>query len=487
MDVHLPDGRILRGVPDGTTKAQIAAKLNIHPETGQTQPNMKSSPAEEFQHEHPFIRTVGRAARAGVAGVSSLADLALLVPKSAALGIGLGAEKMGATNFGRSLQRVGLTPSMADTNREIVDQAAGGRLRPTGTIDKIGDFAGELIASAAPFAKGDEVVNALKSPGVGDAVKATLNPQGIFTNKYPNQKITSDVLKKQAGAAYKAVEESGAVFPSSFTDDFLEKASGVKPKTLAGQLTTGTDAADSLLERWAPLSGKPLNINDIQDMDEGLSQLIDGFWKNGRLEKEGKKLFDIQSSLREMVDNTEAGGALSEARKLWSKSARMKDIERIITRSEQSDNPATAIKTGFRTLYNNPNRIKGFSTAEREAVKKVADGGPLNDVLKTFGSRLLALAGAVKGGPAGAAVSYAGTKVLRDAATNTQLSKANKVAELIAGGANKTGPLLTNQGALATIGATNAGGQKLLPKPAYLPAPSNPYTSAMAAELMRGR
>lgn len=441
-------------------------------ETGQKTESVGLSPAQEFQNDQPLLRTLGRGIRSVTSGLASVADLPLLAVKTAALGGGLAAENMGAPEIGRGLQRVGMLPSMADSTRALIDQATGDRLKPTGTIDKIGDFAGEMISSAAPFARGADIISkAVKGPGIKDAVSGTLNPQGyaerVFVNKRPvPRKITSEVLKKQAGSAYKAAEESGDILPASFTDEFLEKASKVKPKTVAGQLTTGRDAADDLLDRWAALSNKPLTINDIQDMDEGLSQLIDGFWKNGRLEKEGKKLFDIQTTLREMVENTDGGGTLAEARKLWAKSSRMKDIERVITRAEQGENPAQAIKTGFRTLYNNPNRIKGFSKAEREAIKKAAESGFATDLLKTFGSRLIPIASTIKGGPMGAAAGYASAALSRDAAARLQLSKANKIAEIIAKGPPVSNPpLLTNQGVAALLATTNAAGQKLLPKP----------------------
>ncbi len=55
MDVTLPDGRVIRGVPDGTTKAQLAAKLKANgiaaPEEWNEQPKQDTSAADFVKRE----------------------------------------------------------------------------------------------------------------------------------------------------------------------------------------------------------------------------------------------------------------------------------------------------------------------------------------------------------------------------------------------------------------------------------------------------
>jgi hypothetical protein len=127
------------------------------------------------------------------------------------------------------------------------------------------------------------------------------------------------------------------------------------------------------------------------------------------------------------------------ARAKWAQAARMRDVEHIMTRAQMMDNPATALKTGFRTLYNNKSRIAGYTAEEKEAIKLAAEG-KYTDVLRTFGSRLIPIATAVKGGGlVGDAGAYAASAANRKAAELLQMKRANDVRRAI-GSRKITGP-----------------------------------------------
>ena len=124
---------------------------------------------------------------------------------------------------------------------------------------------------------------------------------------------------------------------------------------------------------------------------------------------------------------------VNQGRKLWSTSAKLSDIERIIQRAELMDNPAQGLKSGFRTMLNNPNRLRGFSKEERKAIRNAAESGVVTDLFRTFGSRLIPIATTATGGGIGStALATAGTIASRDSATRLQLGKANVLADLIA-------------------------------------------------------
>jgi len=137
------------------------------------------TPSQQFAAEHPFARTLGRAGRATLTGLSSLVDTALLVPKTAALGIGLGLESLGAEKVGSALQNIGMIPSQADATRQIVDKATGDRLKPNNWIDKGGDFLSELITSSAPFASAPQAIQSVakNGPTGGSAIRAAFQPE----------------------------------------------------------------------------------------------------------------------------------------------------------------------------------------------------------------------------------------------------------------------------------------------------------------------
>lgn len=443
------------------------------------------SPQQQNAKEHPVARTFGRAGRSALAGLGSLADIGLLVPKTAALGVGLGAEKMGAEGFGGWLQRLGATPSMADTSRQIVDNATGGVLQPTGKIDQAGDFIGEMIAASVPFSKAPQALNAIapSPPTAGTALKSVLDPETAL-NQLPNvqgmstpAKFTTTDQAKVAGDAYKKAQEYGGLLKQEATNTWLDDIyKKVMPQTSAGKIAAGKDTAvSSVMQRLEGLRDSPLSLDEVQEIDEILGDAIDGEFGIKGLTKQGKKILDIQNSFRDMVENAdesmfagtkEGFDYLKRGRQEWSKLMKMKDIERIISRAEMSEQPANAIKSGFKTLYNNPSRMRGFTKEEQAFIKKAANEGVALELLRGVASRLFGIGSAVAGGPTGYAIGKGAEMGARSLRENAMMGRADNLINLISGQAARNDtPLLTNQGALAAIAGTQSGGQQMLPRP----------------------
>lgn len=253
---------------------------------------------------------------------------------------------------------------------------------------------------------------------------------------------TSDEIRKHAGDLFQQAERTGGILKPEFTDKFVDVVERMKPQTEIGQIVGGDSAFTKVVDKLSQIRGRPMTLNAAQELDELLGEAIDGFIEMGRPTKQGKKLIDIQSTLRNMIDtadeNLVVGGkggfqSLKEARKMWSTSYKMGDIERIIQRAEMYDQPATAIKTGFRTLYNNPNKMRGYSDAERQAIKKAAETGVVSDLLRTAGSRLVPIvAGASTGGLGTTAAAAAGSMASRGIAARMQVGRAENAARAVA-------------------------------------------------------
>jgi hypothetical protein len=313
-------------------------------------------------------------------------------------------------------------------------------LRTGNLAQRVGKSAAVGASSAGLYGTGTADSDRLKS-GAESAISgatfgALLPVVGKALQSKPIIK-TAEEVKDMASKAYSKATSAGGVLKPTFVNKFIENAKKVQPQTKAGKLIAGENEVSKLTSRLDSLKGKSLSLDEAQEVDEIFGDLIDSQIRDGRLTKEGKKIMDIQNNFRTMIEKapeSEVAGSkvgfesLKEARKLWSKTMKINDIQRIIQRAEMMDNPATGIKTGFRTLANNPKRMRGFTKKERDLINKAAKSGLATDGLRVLGSRLIPIGSLVSGsGASGVAAAQIGSKLSRDAATKIQQQKAMKI------------------------------------------------------------
>lgn len=133
--------------------------------------------------------------------------------------------------------------------------------------------------------------------------------------------------------------------------------------------------------------------------------------------------------------------ALNNGRALYSASARMSTMQNIVENANMTDNPATAIKTGFRNLAKqlrvNP---RGYTPEEVDAINHAGQTGILTGALKTMGGKLMsgfaggmggAVGGGIPGGLLGAAVGEGVGFPMRAAANYLQGNRAQQAINMI--------------------------------------------------------
>lgn len=468
---------VIHEFPEGTSQDVIRGALQR-----KYAPQPQLTPAQEFANESPIGRTIGRTVRTGLTGLSSLADIGLLVPKTAALGAGMVAENMGAEGLGRTLQSFGATPTMAETTRSLIDQATGGKLQDINGIEKAASFGGELISGSVPFTKAPQAMGMLNQPTIKTAVTSMLDPETALNQLPAVQKTsmlprpTAENVRKQAGQLYKTATQKGGVIKPEIVDNFIDELQRtVKPQDEVAAALTKDDPANEALSIFEELMrGKEMTLDRLQAVDEALTQKIDKYVELGRPKKEGLGLLKIQDKLRKTIGDVDEsmieGGkegfeALKQGRKLWSKAAKMRDIEAIMTRAEMSDQPANAMRAGFKTLYNNPNRIRGYSAEEKDLIRRAAKDNLPMEVLRGVASRLFGIGSGVAGGPAGFAVGKGLEMGARGLRENMANARAQGVIDLISGYSPPSNPLLTPQGSAALIGATGSQGTQMIAPP----------------------
>lgn len=469
--VVMPNGDRVR-FPDDMPRDQIRDMIakKFPQETAQLGTGV-STPAQETpsigDQAKRQLGLTGRYVAEGLAGIADLPNAAinygLIGPANALAGLDIPEVPYASRGVGKYLTELGVPEPQGGLERVVGDvsralSGVGGTTSLASAASKYAPALGALAKDAAlqgRAAIGSAVgAGTTREMGGGPLAQlaAGLTGGGLasMTRAKPATPITSESLKAQASSLYDDATKQGGVLTPKFTDRFLEEVDEVLPQTSAGKMIAGEDDVSKIVTRIKGLKGKPITLAEAQEIDEFLGDRIDDFTELGSLKKQGKKLLEIQSSFRDLIENagesdvlgSKAGfAALKEGRKLWSRALKTRDIERIIERASMMDQPANGIKSGFRTLLNNPKRMRGFTTKEEvAAIKDAAKSGVIGEALRIPGSRLFPITSAAVGtlgGPLGGLASTiaAGTAsgVSRSLRERYQFGKAYKALSKISG------------------------------------------------------
>lgn len=315
----------------------------------------------------------------------------------------------------------------------------------------VGSASGALYG-AGEAETGERVDTAQDAAKFGAVAGGALPVLGSALRKFKGkstQGLSADDINSMAHDAYKKAADEGGILKSSFTDKFIEKVDDINPQTEAGKLLAGDNPVTKISKSLKELKGKNLSLDEAQEIDEFLGDAIDSLTDRGVTTKQSMKLSELQGNFRRLIDeateqdvigNKEGFEALKEGRRLWSRSSKLRDIEKIIIRAEMTNNEASALKTGFRNLYSNPSKMRGFTPEEKSLIKKAAETGVVGDLLGILGSRLNPIIAMGAGsGFTGTAAAQAASMSARDAATRLQLNRAAKLANAISKDVAKSG------------------------------------------------
>jgi hypothetical protein len=195
MDVRLPDGTILKNVPDGTTKAQLTEKLAANGyDIGMLggAPVAEAAPAEQVSPRRQMVEAELRSAAAPFAGFSKGAGNIMFGGQRL---VGKGLEALGATETGQALQ--------TDAARRQAEQEAfiAPYREVAPAMTGAGEFTGEVVSTlpvGGVIAKGVS-----KIPGAGNVAEA-IRTAGFRTGAAAPTTLggrAADIATRAAGGA----------------------------------------------------------------------------------------------------------------------------------------------------------------------------------------------------------------------------------------------------------------------------------------------
>lgn len=402
--------------------------------TGAMQKMYAAAPQQSPDMGDQAIRQLGLTSRYLIEGPSSIAtgigDLA---------NTGINAVTGGINNLaGTNIPQLGMpSQSVSNALTEI------GLPNPETPVEKGVGFASKLATGLAPGGEG--LINSGKQ--IASNAQEMLGNLLAKSDPVPQ---TSAEARALASQLYQQANDSGGILKPDLTNRFVTQSSSIAPQTAEGQLVAGETPITQIANRIQALNGKPLSLPAVQEIDEHLGGLIDKEYGLKGLSKDGRQLVELQSMLRDIVNNAgpedviggqQGFSALKDARQAWSQASKMGDIEKIQNRASLSDNPATTIKSGVRTLLSNPARTRGWATEELEALQQAGNRGLVGGALHVMGSRLVPYVasaigegvGGLPGAALGGALGHGGSTLARNAATAIQAAKLAKVLKTMGG------------------------------------------------------
>lgn len=492
--VNLPNGARIN-FPDGTPEAEINAAVEqlmaeSSPASIPEGNNVQSSaPVQQpgiLQRAHETLRDsvtgIGQSGSVNFgdeiqAGLGTPIELILGATKGLDDGKGV-VDRVGDA-YSRGLDRARARVKEAEERSPVATTAGNvvGGAALGGTLSKggltllnavkptyasmMGRGAAEGAAYGAAYGAGagegvqGRLESALLGGGIGAATGGAMGAVGAkMANNAARQTIPStDALRQQADTLYGTARQAGVeIAPASFgsaVDDIVIAAQK------AGIDRTIHPKATAALNRLVESKGTAPKLEDV----DLLRRVLRGAASS--IEADERRIASIMiDKLDDYVGRlspadvtagnpTVATQALSEARDVWGRMRKGEILEDMIDRAKtragqfSGSGYENALRTEFRQLAMNPKRMRGFSDEEAAAVKKVAQGGPVENVLRFFGKFAprgvvsAALSGGVGygvGGPVGGAAMMLAGEAGRRGATAMTHANSRLAADLVRAG-----------------------------------------------------
>ena len=245
---------------------------------------------------------------------------------------------------------------------------------------------------------------------------------------------TVEGLRETANALYAKAREMGGELPTDAMRRLAEKARATTHESGFDKQLHPRVAA--VLDRLQSETG-PKSLQEVEILRRVAGNAAESLQPDER-----RIATQIIDAIDDAVDNMGAGShALREARDTWARLRRLETVEAAIEKAALQKNFAAGLQTQFKALLRNPKRLRGFSEAQKQAIRRVANGGTTEKVLRGLSGLLsptglpgMALAGgtAIAGpgiGPAmGVAATGLGTRAVADALTRGSARRARDLA-----------------------------------------------------------
>lgn len=420
MDVQLPNGTVIQGVPEGYSQSQVmdlAIKNNL---ATKEDFGIKSRTAGQ-----EIGRQVGLTVRAAYEGFTSPATIVLegvrglynlFAPEGSQMpsfakeqsktltwaglpepsggverAVQSGVQAMvGTAGLSKLAGQVAPSSSMAENLPSQIVSAGSGATAAQPTAEAVKEYTGSDLAALIASIGVSGIVGGATSKGAMSLIDRA--------NKAPT--VTMEDVRQRAGRAYTAVDQAGVKLSQSNAQSMVDNiALDLEKQGFLINDKINAPAQQMLGKMSETFKQGKTGLEDI-------SQLRSAVQKNllsstdPTIRKIGSEIVagidNHLANLRPNPQNIVAGAGnidealktLSEARKDWRNLSRATTLENVLNIAEAraldpKASESELIRRGFINLAANPNKMKSFTEQERNAIRAVANGGS-TDALLSF-------------------------------------------------------------------------------------------------------
>ena len=454
----MPDGVLVRGVPEGVTKSQIMAKYGKY--KAPTDPSLMQRIGSDFEARQANEAMINQAQQSGEQGVISSG--------LQRLGQGAGMANDVVGQIGKSIYN-----SLPEEITQPINQHVSATMEQAGRLgNMLPDVTPEIdyrfdpvtkrnieavmnMAGAVPTVAGSMLAGKGAVKGAQAAGKAAKNSavgQGIVARGAEELIDATDIKRASSSAKYQAAKAGGAVYTPQVSQDILSRVdravgSGKLNSTRHADTISAVKDFQDDVAKVGTISLEELDLHR-QNFSEVINDNTDAV--TGRMNSDAHRAMMARNALDDAIEHFQqqnhltsgdikAVELLKEGRAEWAKAAKFEKVSNLVI-SAKGD-PAK-IKSNFQRFVNNRKNLKGF-TAEEQAVLRAAANNtitekilkglgrfgiaPENVYLPMMGAGIGHLAGS--GGAAGGLIA-AGT-VARQTGKWTARGKAEKALKVI--------------------------------------------------------
>jgi hypothetical protein len=359
----------------------------------------ESKLAEKFAEEGKGPEDV---AKAGIGAAEGFTSAATGIPAGLAGGLNMSASLLGGRGVEDSLARMNETQQALTYKPRTPEgeQASEGISEVMGLPGAAGKWAGDKASElgappllSAALATAPDAIAMLAGGRAAAAERPTRvpfeRPKAVELSESPKNAIpTTAELTKASKEAYAAAKESGVVVPAHEFESTVGKVRDMV--TEEGIDPTLHPRSTAVLKRIEQANGKDLTLQEAetlrkiaQDAENDLNPVTRQPTPDARLA--GKIVDELDESIDALSVN-------SPARALWARSRRSQMLDQMEERAAikagahyTQAGMEHALRQEFKQLALNPRRMRGFTDVQREAIKKVAAGGTIENAMRNIG------------------------------------------------------------------------------------------------------